>query len=53
MRKGSGQSEIGEFENARFRDEDVGSLHVAMKDLVAMNVEEPVEKLLHHPFDLA
>ena len=53
MRECSGQSEIGEFENSCFGDKNVSSLHVAMKNLVAMNVEEAVEKLLHHPFDLA
>jgi len=51
--KGAGEAEVGKFEQTVFGDENIGGFHVAMKDLVAVNVVETVEQLLHDFLDLA
>ena len=51
--EGSRQSEIGDLEDARLRDEDVGRLQVAVEYLVEMHKVETVEQLVHHLLDLA
>lgn len=51
--KGPGQSEVGQLQHTVLCDQHVGGLHVAVQDLVAVDVIEAVEQLLHHLLDLA
>ena len=51
--EGPSQSEVGQLEDALLGDEDVGGLHVAVDDLVGVDVVEAVEHLLHDALDLA
>jgi len=44
----SSQTEICQFKNALFGDQHVSGFHVSVDDFVAVNVVQPVEKLLHH-----
>ena len=45
---GSSQTEICQLEDALFGDQNVSGFHVSVDDLVAVDVVEPVEQLLHH-----
>ena len=47
-----GQTEVSQFKDTLFGDENVGCFHVTMENLVAMDVVEAIHQLLHHLFNL-
>ena len=53
QREGTSQAEISKLEDPGLGYQNVGRLHVAVEDLLAVDEVEPVEELLHHLLDLA
>lgn len=47
-----GQAKVGNLQDALVVDEEIGSLHIAVKDVVVVEVAEALEQLLHVAFDL-
>ena len=52
IREGMSQAKIREFEDSMFGDENVGSIHIPVNDLVVVDEEEAFAHLLHHLLDL-
>ena len=52
-RESSCQAKVGQFQNPLLGDQNVGRLHVPMKDLVDVDVVETLEDLLHHLLDFS
>ena len=51
-RNGSSKTKVGQLEDSLLGDQDVGSLHVPVDDLVGVDEVESLEHLLHHLLDL-